>query len=615
MIDRFHFRKSWGAEPAGGATRFRLWAPSQERLSLRPAAGAVDMPMREAGDGWFEIETDALRAGDAYSFILADGTAVNDPAARAQAADVNGPSRLVDPLAYRWHAPAWRGRPLEEVVIYELHTGTFTSDGTFDGIGRHLDHLVETGVTAIELMPVAHFGGDRGWGYDGALLYAPHLAYGGPEALKRLVDAAHERGLMMLLDVVYNHFGPQGNFLHLYAPDFFHAERLTPWGAAIAYEKKPVRDFFIENALYWLEEFRFDGLRLDAIDQIAKHDLSAEPFLDDLARTVRERITDRHVHLFTEDDRNVVGLHGRDRDGRPPLYSAEWNDDFHHAAHVIAAGETIGYYCDYREKPVEHLARALASGYIYQGDPSPYRDGRLRGESSTHLPPAAFVNFIQNHDQIGNRAYNERLTELAGPALIEALLAMLLLSPQVPLLFMGEEWGETRPFGYFTNFDGELAEAIREGRRREFSKWPHFASDEHSAKIADPNALQSFEGAKLDWAKLERPEHFGRFRLVRKLLDVRRREIVPLIGSIGANAGSFDLLGESAFAVAWRLDDGRTLYLHVNLGREEISLAAPLAGRIILAHCQEARDGATTLAPQAVISSIEADAEFVPLPI
>jgi maltooligosyltrehalose trehalohydrolase len=615
MSRRFHFEKSWGAEPAEGGARFRLWAPSQERIALRLAASGVDLPMQEAGDGWFELTTDAVRPDEGYSFVLANGMAVNDPAARAQLDGVNGPSRLIDPLSYEWRTADWKGRPWEEAVIYELHTGTFSPEGTFDGVLRRLDHLVETGITIVELLPVAQFGGNRGWGYDGVLLYAPHLAYGGPDGLKRLVDAAHERGLMMFLDVVYNHFGPDGNYLGLYAPDFFHPENKTPWGAAIAYEKRPVRDFFIENALYWLEEYRFDGLRLDAVDQIARQ--TDEPVLEEIAEAVRARITDRHIHLTTEDDRNVTSLHERDAAGGVHLYSGEWNDDYHHAAHVIATGESEGYYGDYAEDAAGHLARALATGYVYQGEPSPYRDGEKRGVPSAHLPPSAFINFLQNHDQIGNRAFSERLTDLASAEAVEALTAILLLSPQIPLLFMGEEFGETRPFSFFTDFHGELGDAVREGRRREFAKWPAFASEENRAKIPDPNAESTFAASRLDWNKLAEPDHRKRFELVKQLLDIRQREIVPLISRIGGNAGTAERLGERTFRVTWQAAESGGLRLYANLTAEPQSALHSQGDERILfawpAGAEEAlRSG--TLLPHSIIFTSGDDDGFIPLP-
>ena len=423
-------------------------------------------------------------------------------------------------------------------------------------------------------MPVAHFGGRRGWGYDGVLLYAPHTIYGGPEGLKRLIDAVHERGLMILLDVVYNHFGPDGSYLHLYAPEFFHPERQTPWGGAIAYEKEPVRRFFIDNALYWLEEYRFDGLRFDAIDQIDDE----SQILEDLAREVRERIAGRHVHLTTEDDRNVTFLHERDEGGRPRLYTAEWNDDFHHVAHVAATGESEGYYGSDR---TAKLARALATGFVQQGEPSAYRDNAPRGEPSGHLPPTAFVHFLQNHDQIGNRAFGERLTDLAEAHALEALTAILLLSPQIPLVYMGEEWGETRAFAYFTDFHGELGDAVREGRREEFRRWASFRDPEYRDRIPDPNAETTFIASRLDWRELDRPERQARLDLFRRLLDLRRREIVPLLSSIGGHAGEAAVGEGGAFAVRWRTSDGRALALYANIDEQPWPAPRRPEGRLL----------------------------------
>ena len=560
MSKNFALERSWGAEilPAGGA-RFRLWAPTHETVSLVAMPSGAAQDMERAGDGWFDLSTDLVKPGECYLFELPGGMSVPDPAARAQVDDVHGPSKLVDPRAYDWQNPDWRGRPWEDAVIYELHTGTFTADGTFGGVESKLDYLVALGVSVLELMPVAQFAGNRGWGYDGVLMYAPHIAYGGPDALKRLVDAAHARRLMVFLDVVYNHFGPDGNYLHSYAPDFFDDTRHTPWGAAIAYERPPVRAYFVENALYWLEEYRFDGLRLDAVDQLRDDSL-----LLDIAKTVRGRITDRHVHLTTEDERNVTFLTER-TDGEAKFYSGEWNDDFHHAAHVIAVGESDGYYQDYIDAPVTDLARALAEGYVYQGEPSPFRDGEKRGEPSACLPPSAFVDFLQNHDQAGNRAFGERLSSLAEPDAIEALTAVLLLAPQTPLLFMGEEWGETRPFQYFTDFEGELAAQVREGRRNEFRKWRVFADPKSREQIPDPNAMSTFEASQLDWAKAGHAPYRERLAFVSHLLNVRREKIVPLISSIPGNAGT--VLGADAqgLSVSWKLLDGGGLTMSANL--------------------------------------------------
>ena len=563
---RYAYERRWGAEvlPDGGA-RFRLWAPALNALSLSAGAGGATEPMRKGDDGWFELETDLIKAGDPYLFQLPDGMKVPDPAARAQQRDVHGPSLLFDPRAYEWRSAGWQGRPWAEAIIYELHTGTFTDEGTFSGIARKLDDLVELGVTAIELMPVAQFSGNRGWGYDGVLLYAPHVAYGGPDRLKKLIDAAHARGLMVLLDVIYNHFGPDGNYLNAYAPDFFHPERHTPWGAAIAYDRDPVRAFFIDNACYWIEEYRFDGLRLDAIDQIK--DESEYSILEEIAVEVRKRTRDRYVHLTTEDDRNIVSLLEREGYG-PTLYDGEWNDDFHHAAHVIATGESDGYYGDYVDEPAAKMARALAEGFVYQGEASEYRDGTPRGEPSAGLPPTAFIDFLQNHDQVGNRALGERLTTLASPRAVEALTAVLLLSPHIPLIFMGEEWGETNPFFYFTDFHGELGRKVREGRRNEFRRWRSFQDEKGRERIPDPNAEGTFHASKLDWRKAsealsaERLDRFGR------LLDIRRRDIAPRLARTGGHAGNIFLADGKGLAVQWRLGDGSILTLYANLQHE-----------------------------------------------
>ncbi len=562
----------WGGHPRGDGAAFGLWAPAQRAVSVR--TGGRDIPMEAGRDGWFACTVPGLEAGDTYAYVLQDGMAVPDPAARAQAADVHGPSLLVDPAAYDWQCD-WQGRPWEEAVIYELHVGTFTEKGTFRTAIHRLSDLAELGVTAIELMPVAQFAGNRGWGYDGVLPYAVHPAYGRPEDLCALVDAAHAQGLMVLLDVVYNHFGPEGNYLHLYAPDFFDPARQTPWGAAIAYERAPVRQFFIDNALYWLREYRLDGLRLDAIDHI--HDPSEPEILVELAQAVRREITGREVHLTTEDNRNVTHLHEREG-GRVPLYTAEWNDDWHNAAHVAATGETADYYGDFAEAAPAHLARALAEGFSYQGEVSPGK-GRPRGRPSAHLPPAAFVDFLQNHDQVGNRAFGERIDRLAGERAVQALHAILLLSPHVPLLFMGEEYGETRPFLFFTDFHGDLADAVRQGRRREFAGFAEFGGD--AAAIPDPNAPETFAASRLDWARREGAGS-GRLEEMRRLLDLRRREIVPHLAGTGGRSGRIVESAGGIVAVDWRLD-GADLHLRANPGPDARD-APPAPGRVLWAN-------------------------------
>jgi malto-oligosyltrehalose trehalohydrolase len=426
------------------------------------------------------------------------------------------------------------------------------------------------------------------------LLYAPHTAYGSPDGLKRLIDRAHARGLMVLLDVIYNHFGPDGNYLHLYAPHFFDASRQTPWGAAINFTQPPVRRFMIENALYWLEEYQCDGLRLDAIDHV--RDPSTPHILEELATEVRRRLPDRHIHLTTEDNRNITRLHERDAAGKSQLYTAEWNDDAHHVAHVIATGETEGYYADYIDEPLEQLARALAEGYVYQGEPSPFDDGKPRGEPSRHLPPLAFVNFLQNHDQIGNRAFGERLTVLATPAAIDVLTAILLLAPQVPMIYMGEEWGETRPFQFFADFNGELAIAVREGRRSEFRKWRQFSDPDLRATIPDPSAIETFDNSRVDWSAPMRSPHRERLALVRRLIEIRLHVLAPLLSGVGGHAAITSDAADGIIHVAWILG-GRRFSVVANLTEQTRPLPAQIARAVhgIRAPIFELPDGAASL--------------------
>jgi maltooligosyltrehalose trehalohydrolase len=579
MARRHAHSSPWGTEIVDGGARFRLWAPAQGKVSLLTESGAT-IPMHKADRGWFEVTTDAAIPGQGYQFVLADGMRVPDPASRAQIGDVHGMSRLVDPRSYEWQTPDWTGRPWQEVVIYELHTGTFCAEGTFDGVASGLDRLVDVGVTAVELMPVAQFVGNRGWGYDGVLLYAPHITYGGPEGLKRLVDAAHARGLMILLDVVYNHFGPEGNYLHLYAPSFFNPKRHTPWGSAIAFDRQPVREFFIHNVLYWLSEFHFDGLRFDAIDQIV--DPSGEEILAEMAREVRARFPDRHIHLTIEDDDNSTRLLQFDAHNQPRLFTAEWNDDWHHAMHALLTHEDAGYYQDYADAPAKRLAETLAQGFGYQGEPSPFRGGRKRGQPSAHLPPTAFVDFLQNHDQVGNRALGDRITTLAPPHTVEAALALLLLSPHIPLLFMGEEYGEQRPFQFFTDFKGALAEAVRKGRNKEFRNNKAFTQALKQDLVPDPNALSTFTASMLE------PETSPRIEFVKRLIAARFAHVVPRLAHIDGHAGKVETLQGDAFAVSWRFTAGDTLTLAANLADTPAELSLAPFGTPFFVHPHDA---------------------------
>src|SRR3954471_13155052 len=454
-------------------------------------------------------------AGSLYRFQIDDKAEVPDPASRFQPQDVQGPSEVVDPTAFQWRDENWRGRPWEEAVFYELHVGTFSPEGTFRGVEQKLDYLRDLGVTAVELMPLADFSGARNWGYDGVLPFAPDSAYGRPEDLKQLVQSAHAKGLMIFLDVVYNHFGPEGNYLHLYAPQFFTKRHSTPWGEAINFDgpdSRVVRDFFIHNALYWIEEYRFDGLRLDAVHAIA--DDSPKHIVTEIAEAIaRGPGRERQVHLVLENDANAARLLG------PGRATAQWNDDAHHALHVIATGEREGYYRDYADAPLRHLGRVLAEGFAYQGEGSRHQ-GKNRGERSGHLPLTSFIPFLQNHDQVGNRAMGDRLACLAPPERLRLARAAMLLAPSVPMLFMGEEYGEISPFLYFCDFHGELADAVREGRRREFSSFPQFADESARAAIPDPNSERTFLDSKLDWSRAGREEGRRTLQAHRDLLEL-----------------------------------------------------------------------------------------------
>ncbi len=502
----------------GNGVTFRLWAPGAKRVELM-----LDSPKpMQQREGWFELHVPQAKAGTRYSFRVDGEIEIADPASHFQPADVGGPSEVVDHAAFGWRTD-WKGRPWEECVFLEAHVGTFTPEGNHRGMMAKLDHLAETGITALELMPLADFPGRWNWGYDGVLLYAPDSSYGRPDDLKTLIDAAHARGLMVFLDVVYNHFGPEGNYLHRLAPQFF-AEAQTPWGSAINYAVPEVRAFAIENALHWLEHYRFDGLRLDAVHAIT---LPGEPnLLTDLSKAVGHlaRDTGRHIHLVLENDDNASHFLAPEIDPPAGQYRAQWNDDYHHAWHVLLTGEATGYYRDYGESGT-HIARVLAQGFAYQGEPSPHRNGAKRGEPTDRLGRTAFVNFLQNHDQIGNRPIGERLSVLAKPRAYDAALAVLLLQPGAPLLYMGEEWGATEPFPFFCDFSGELAEAVRNGRKKEFAE--HYAK--HGDEIPDPLAETTRDSAVLDWDALTKPQHAGRLKLVRDLLHARRSRVAPLL--------------------------------------------------------------------------------------
>ena len=581
-------QRLWGPQiVAQGAVRFRLWAPAHQTVSLALENAEDPIKMIPVEGGWHELTTTQARSGSRYRFVLPDGTRVPDPASRFQPEDVHGPSEVFDEAAYPWRDRQWRGRAWHEAVVYELHVGSFTREGTFQAARKRLQHLVDLGVTAIELMPVADFPGQRNWGYDGVFPFAPDSTYGRPEDLQAFIDDAHRHNLMVLMDVVYNHFGPDGNYLSSYAPDFFTNRHHTPWGAAINFDgadSRPIREFFIENALHWIEAFHADGLRLDAVHAI--RDDSATHILDELARRVRERVTDRHVHLVLENEENEASRLVRNVEGKPIFYSAQWNDDVHHVLHTAATGELSGYYQEYHSDD-QKLGRALGEGFAFQGQRMEFR-GSPRGEPSAHLPPDAFVAFIQNHDQIGNRAFGERLSEIAPAEAVRAVVAVYLLLPQIPMLFMGEEWSTSRPFTFFCDFHGELAEAVRKGRREEFAKFPEFSDPAKRERIPDPQAPETFERSKLDWDELSRYPHRQWLERYRQLLAVRRQEIVPRLPDIKGHAGRYELIGPSAVIVSWRIGETEELKLIANLCHNGVESFHAPAGRVLWHEGEEA---------------------------
>lgn len=549
---------------ADGRVRFRLWAPTARKVKVainqkKPVTMKLDGKQR----GWFEVELKCA-AGSAYRYYvdtLADGKMwIPDPAARAQQGGIDDPSVVIDPWAYHWRNPKWRGRPWHETVLYELHVGAM---GGFAGVTQRLPDLARLGITAIELMPVAAFPGPNNWGYDGVLPFAPDAAYGTPLQLKTLIDNAHGLGLMVFLDVVYNHMGPVGNYLASYAAPFMREDLDTLWGQTIDFRVREVRDFFTENALYWLLEYRFDGLRLDAA-----HAISEQDWLPEMARRVRSTLAGlapkRHVHLVLEHDNNAAHL-------LRGAFNAQWNDDGHHVLHQLLTGERNTYYADYARHPAQKLARCLAEGFIYQGEPSEFRHGEPRGEPSYALPPTAFVLFLQNHDQIGNRALGERLTTLADPRALHAAQALVLLSAQIPLLFMGEEVNSVLPFFYFTSHaDSDVADSVRAGRLEQFSDQPEFAQTEQREQIPDPNDAQTFTHSSPVSPSIANSAFLS------QLLAIRHAKIIPRLHH--ARALYAEVLGPAAVCAHWRMGDDTRLVIWINLGQQAVLLprAAPL---------------------------------------
>ena len=567
-------------------TAFRVWAPLATAVELDRSGRRI--PMAPAGGGWHEVDVDDDGAGVDYGFALDGGPVLPDPRSPWQPAGVDGPSRTVDHTAFRWTDDDWRGVHLPSAVIYELHVGTFTPDGTFDAAIDRLDHLVELGVDVVELMPVAQFPGARGWGYDGVDLYAPHASYGGPDGLKRLVDACHAVGLGVVIDVVYNHLGPAGNYLGQFGP-YFTDRYATPWGQAVNLDgagSDEVRAFFVDNALMWLRDYHADGLRLDAVHAIL--DTSATHLLEELAGQVESLAAalGRPLFLVAESDlndprvvrRREVGGYGMD---------AQWSDDFHHAVHAALTGERDGYYADFGS--LAHVATALRRAFVYAGEHSPHR-GRRHGRLDPTLSGHRFLGYAQNHDQVGNRAQGERSAGLMSPGRLRLAAALVLTSPFVPMLFQGEEWAAGTPFQYFTDHaDAALGRAVREGRRSEFVA---FGWD--PAEVPDPQDPATFERSRLDWSQLGEKEHAAVLDWHRRLVALRRAVPALTDGRMDAVDCRFD---EGA---GWLVVRRGPVTVAGNIGPAAVEI--PVAGSVVLATdgAELGAAGSLRLSPDAV---------------
>jgi maltooligosyltrehalose trehalohydrolase len=567
---------------------FAVWAPKPSRVELK--IGERLLSMEPTDDGWWRTEVASASAGIDYSFVLDGERPLPDPRSPFQPYGAHGPSRVADHEQFPWTDAGWQAPPLSAAVLYELHVGTFSPKGTFEGAIDHLDHLVELGVTHVELMPVCEFAGARGWGYDGAALYAPHHVYGGPDGLKRLVDACHARRLAVILDVVYNHLGPSGNYLSRFGP-YFTDRHVTPWGPALNLDGRgsdEVRRFVCDNALAWLRDYHVDGLRLDAVHALV--DTSAVHLLEQLATEVEalEAQTGRHFVLVAESDLNDPRL-VRPREAGGYGLDAQWSDDFHHALHTALTGERSGYYADFAG--LGDVARALERVFVYDGRRSAFR-GRRHGRPVSGLSGQRFVAYAQNHDQIGNRARGDRSSHLMGSARLKVAAAIVLTAPFVPMLFQGEEWGASAPFQYFVDHEAELAEAVRRGRCEEFAAFGWRPED-----LPDPQALRTFDRSKLDWAERSAERHAALLAWHRALIRLRRSTPELTDGRVDrvrvrADAGD-----------GWLVVERGRIVVAVNLGARALDL--PLARgpvELLMASARgvSGRDGALRVPPDAV---------------
>ncbi|HEY0760406.1 MAG TPA: malto-oligosyltrehalose trehalohydrolase [Acidisarcina sp.] len=578
--------------------RFRVWAPAAKQVEIK--IGEVRTALKPIDGGWWEVSIDSAGPGTDYAYIL-DGQepAVPDPRSEWQPTGVHGPSRVVDHSAFQWSDTGWEAPEFASGVVYELHVGTFTPEGTLDALIPHLDYLKDLGVTHVELLPLAAFPGIRGWGYDGVDLFAVHQPYGGPEALKRFVDAAHGKGLAVLLDVVYNHFGPSGSYVGKFGP-YFTPSHTTPWGDAVNLEdagSHEVRRFFCDNALMWLRDYHIDGLRLDAVH--AYMDRSAINFMEQLAEEVGALETElgKQFVLIAESDLNDPRLVKPVDEGGYGL-DAAWSDDFHHALVTVLTGEREGYYADFGS--VEDLAKSLEHIFVYDGQYSPYRN-RTHGRSADGLPGWKFLGYSQNHDQVGNRAQGDRLSHIAGDGGAKIAAALVLTAPFVPMLFQGEEFASSAPFQYFTaHEDAELGRLVSEGRKREFVAFGWSPED-----IPDPQAEETFNRSKLDWAEVDREPHRSMLQWYRALIRLRRE--TPEL-----NDGQMDevnvRLEESGQARRWISVQRGPVQVVCNLGTEPYNMRLPAGAAIALkSTAEEVLNGEGITLPANAVVVIKTD--------
>lgn len=540
----------WGGQWTDAGWTARIWAPDARQVGL--VLRDRHHPMTRAEDGFWSVTVPDAQEGDPYLFRI-DGQDMPDPASRLQAGDVHAASVVTRPADPATGTP-WHGRDWAEAVVYEMHLGTLTPEGTLAAATDKLAYLADLGITAVQIMPVGQWSGNRGWGYDGVLPYALHPAYGRPDDLRRFVDRAHSLGLMVLLDLVMNHFGPDGAYLHHAAPRFFDESRHTPWGAAIDFSQPAVREFWFQCAEYWVGEYRLDGLRLDAVHQITGP--GSDDFMTEFARRVRATDPSRAIHLIVEDERNEPHL-------RQAGFDASWNDDFHHTIHCLLTGESDSYYASFARDPLADLCLALERGHVEEGQPRPGRDGP-RGQPCGHLPPTAFVNATQTHDQVGNRALGERLLSLADPQAVRAAYALLLVAPYIPMIFMGEERGATTPFLFFADYSGDLAQAVRDGRAAEFAGIASLGS-----KVPDPLAPDTLAQSRLDWQDSDHAR--GWLDLTRRALAFRAAHVVPLLKSGRSGMAQVVRHGSAGIEATWPFGAG-TLHLRLSLGHADPTL-------------------------------------------